>query len=243
MIYSHKRDVIHTFESNDALVLTNSIDTGNRIVDNSDDSVTPIGKHRGIPIFMQRLVALIALIVVSPVILVTMLMISIDSRGNCFFSQDRIGKFGRHFRMYKFRSMYLKTDPLYREPDPTKSDRDGVCKKYKEDPRITRVGRFIRKYSIDELPQLFNIVTGDMALIGPRPALSVEVDAYSTSALTRLNGVPGLSGLWQVSGRANTDFKTQVELDQRYLNQQSIWLDFYILFATVPSVIGAKGAY
>ncbi|MFQ3234646.1 MAG: exopolysaccharide production protein ExoY [Paraglaciecola sp.] len=207
------------------------------------DALIPLGKHRGIPMSIQRLVALVALIVVSPIILITTLLICIESKGNCFFSQDRIGKFGRHFCMYKFRSMYLKTDPLYQEPDPTKNDRDGICKKYKVDPRITRVGRFIRKYSIDELPQLFNIVTGDMALIGPRPALPIEVNAYPTSALSRLNGIPGLSGLWQVSGRANTDFKTQVELDQRYLNQQSIWLDFYILLVTVPSIITAKGAY
>lgn len=217
--------------------------TNNRYMSNTIESATPVGRHQGIPMLLQRFVALVALIILSPLLLATMWMIALESMGSCFFSQDRIGKFGRHFRMYKFRSMYLKTDPLYQEPDPATSDRDGVCKKYKVDPRITRVGRFIRKYSIDELPQLFNIVKGDMALIGPRPALGVEVNAYCTSAVTRLNAIPGLSGLWQVSGRANTDFKTQVELDKRYLNQQSIWLDFYILFATVPSVIGAKGAY
>lgn len=206
-------------------------------------SVNPIGKHRGIPILIQRFAALIALIVVSPILLTTMLLISKESQGGCFFSQDRIGKYGRHFRMYKFRSMYLETDLRYQEPEPTASDRDGVCKKYKVDPRITKIGRFIRKYSIDELPQLFNIVTGDMALIGPRPALSIEVDAYPSSALSRLHGIPGLSGLWQVSGRANTDFQTQVELDQRYLREQSIGLDLFILLATVPSVVFAKGAY
>jgi lipopolysaccharide/colanic/teichoic acid biosynthesis glycosyltransferase len=222
------------------MIYTNKLDN---ISINWQKSVDLIGKHRGIPMLFQRSAALIALIIVSPILLTTMVLICIESKGGCFFSQDRIGKFGRHFRMYKFRSMYLKTDPLYQDPDPTKSDRDGVCKKYRVDPRITKVGRFIRKYSIDELPQLFNIITGDMALIGPRPALSIEVDAYPASALTRLNGIPGLSGLWQVSGRANTDFQTQVELDQRYLKQQSIWLDLYILLMTVPSVVSAKGAY
>lgn len=201
------------------------------------------GKHTGIPMILQRLAALIALLAVSPILLITMLLICLESKGGCFFSQDRIGKFGRHFRMYKFRSMYIKTDSRYSEPDPTSSDRDGVCKKYKVDPRITKVGRFIRKYSIDELPQLFNILVGDMAMIGPRPALSSEVEAYPSNALSRLHGIPGLSGLWQVSGRANTDFATQVELDQRYLYEQSIWLDFYILIMTVPSVVFAKGAY
>ena len=213
------------------------------IVSNVNDSRIPLGKHRGIPMLIQRLLALVALIILSPILLIGMLLIRVESNGNCFFSQDRIGKFGRHFRMYKFRSMYLKTDPLYQEPDVTKNDRDGVCKKYKIDPRITKVGGFIRKYSIDELPQLFNIVNGDMALIGPRPGLPIEVDAYPTSALSRLNGIPGLSGLWQVTGRANTDFQTQVELDLHYLNHQSIRLDVYILLATVPTVITANGAY
>jgi exopolysaccharide production protein ExoY len=225
------------------MMFSSTIDTTNTTNSNPNGSHIPLGKHRGIPMSIQRFVALVALIILSPILLISMLLIRIESKGNCFFSQDRIGKFGRHFRMYKFRSMYLKTDPLYQEPDLTTNDRDGVCKKYKVDPRTTKVGRFIRKYSIDELPQLFNIVTGDMALIGPRPGLSIEVDAYPTSALSRLNGIPGLSGLWQVSGRANTDFQTQVELDQCYLNQQSIRLDVYILLMTVPSVITANGAY
>ena len=222
---------------------SNTNNTINIVDSHANDSHIPLGKHRGIPMSIQRFVALVALIILSPILLISMLLIRIESKGNCFFGQDRIGKFGRHFRMYKFRSMYLKTDPLYQEPDLTTNYRDGVCKKYKVDPRTTRVGRFIRKYSIDELPQLFNIVTGDMALIGPRPGLSIEVDAYPTSALSRLNGIPGLSGLWQVSGRANTDFQTQVELDQRYLNQQSIRLDVYILLVTFPTVITANGAY
>ncbi len=201
------------------------------------------GSHKGLPMFLQRGVAMLAILALSPVFLLTILLIRLESRGNCFFSQDRIGKYGRHFKMYKFRSMYLKTDPNYREPDPSQSDRDGICKKYKQDPRITKVGAFIRKFSIDELPQLINIARGDMALIGPRPALSIEVNEYPSSALVRLNGVPGLSGLWQVSGRADTDFKTQVNLDDEYLKKQSIWLDVKILFATIPCVISAKGAY
>lgn len=204
---------------------------------------TVSGAHRGLPMFLQRSAAMLAILALSPVFLLTIACIKLESRGNCFFSQDRIGKYGRHFKMYKFRSMYLKTDPKYREPDPSQSDRDGICKKYKKDPRITRVGAFIRKFSIDELPQLINIARGDMALIGPRPALSIEVNEYPSSALGRLNGVPGLSGLWQVSGRADTDFKTQVKLDNEYLQKQSILLDVKILLATLPCVISAKGAY
>ena len=209
----------------------------------SNQQVTLSGKHKGLPMFMQRSVALTALVILSPVLLTAMLLIRIESRGSCFFSQDRIGKYGRHFKMYKFRSMYFKTDPRYAEPDPSTSDRDGICKKYKNDPRISAVGAFIRKFSIDELPQLINIVKGDMALIGPRPALAIEVNAYPTSALCRLNGMPGLSGLWQVSGRADTDFDTQVALDDSYLQKQSIGFDIKILLATLPCVIAAKGAY
>lgn len=210
---------------------------------NSNQQVQLTGKHNGIPMCIQRSIALFALILLSPLLLLTMLLIRVESRGSCFFSQDRIGKYGRHFKMYKFRSMYVKTDHRYREPQPSTSDRDGICKKYKNDPRISIVGAFIRKFSIDELPQLINIVIGEMALIGPRPALAIEVNAYPTSALCRLNGMPGLSGLWQVSGRADTDFDTQVVLDERYLKQQSIYLDIKILLATLPCVIAAKGAY
>jgi exopolysaccharide production protein ExoY len=206
-------------------------------------SVMLPGKHKGIPMFLQRSLALIALICLSPMLMIVMFLLRLESRGNCFFSQDRIGKYGRHFKMYKFRSMYLTTDRRYAEPDPSTSDRDGICKKYRNDSRISIVGAFIRKYSIDELPQLINIVKGDMALIGPRPALAIEVNAYPTSALCRLNGMPGLSGLWQVSGRADTDFDTQVTLDERYLQKQSIGYDIRILLATLPCVIGARGAY
>jgi lipopolysaccharide/colanic/teichoic acid biosynthesis glycosyltransferase len=201
------------------------------------------GKHRGIPMLMQRLIALLALIVLSPLLLIFMLLIHCESKGNCFFSQVRVGKYGRHFNMYKFRSMYIPSDPKYKMPKAEDSDRGGVCQKYKKDPRITQIGGFIRKYSIDELPQLINIVKGDMALIGPRPGLSTEVDAYSSSEFGRVNGIPGISGLWQVSGRADTDFDTQVKLDKEYLKTQSIWLDLKIVLATFPCVISAKGAY
>ena len=201
------------------------------------------GKHNGIPMFLQRSVALMTLLFLSPLLLILMLFIRLESVGVCLYSQVRICKYGRLFRMYKFRSMYLKTDPRYVEPDASKSDRDGICKKYKNDPRISILGAFIRKFSIDELPQLINIIKGDMALIGPRPALAIEVNAYPTSAVCRLHGIPGLSGLWQVTGRADTDFDTQVVLDDCYLQQQSIAFDIKILLATVPCVINAKGAY
>lgn len=172
-----------------------------------------------------------------------MLLIRFESKGPIFFTQVRVGENGRHFHCYKLRSMYLKTDPKYREPDASASDREGVCKKYFNDPRITKVGKFIRKYSIDELPQLFNVLKGDMVLIGPRPHLTSEYRNYDSNIMPRLYCKPGLTGLWQVNGRADTDFAQQLQFDKDYIKLQSIWLDIRILFATIPAVLGAKGAY
>lgn len=201
------------------------------------------GKHRGLPVWLQRCAATAGLIVLSPLLLSVMLLITLESRGGCFYSQVRVGKFGRHFNMIKFRSMYLKSDPRYQEPNPEDSDREGVCKKFKRDPRVTRIGRIIRKYSIDELPQLLNVARGDMLLIGPRPALAQEVDAYQPTALARLNCEAGLTGLWQISGRADTTFEQQVQLDKRYIAGQSLREDMRILMSTIPCVLAAKGAY
>lgn len=199
--------------------------------------------HRGIPVYLQQVLSAIALLVISPLLLVVMILIKLESPGKILFSQIRVGENGRHFKMYKFRSMFLKSDPRYQEPDPTQSSRDGVCKKYINDPRITKVGKFIRKYSIDELPQLFNVVTGDMCLVGPRPALAIETYAYEFSEQDRLFSKPGLTGLWQVSGRANTNFIEQLQLDTSYISQQSIWNDCKIILLTIPAVLTAKGAY
>jgi lipopolysaccharide/colanic/teichoic acid biosynthesis glycosyltransferase len=201
------------------------------------------GKHHGLPFQCQRIIALAIVIATLPLILLTMICIRIESKGSCFYSQVRVGKYGRQFKMYKFRSMYIMSDTKYKEPTVSSSDRQGVCLKFKQDPRVTSIGRFIRKYSIDELPQLFNVILGDMALVGPRPALVSEVKKYSNDAYNRLNGYPGISGLWQVSGRADTDFETQVKLDTDYLKQQSIGLDLKIMIATIPCIILAKGAY
>ncbi|PKI18164.1 sugar transferase [Colwellia sp. 12G3] len=200
-------------------------------------------KHKGIPVILQQSVALIALLLISPLLLLVFIFIKTESTGSALFSQTRVGENGRHFKMYKFRSMYLKTDPHYQEPDPTQSSREGVCKKYINDPRITKTGQFIRKYSIDEIPQLFNIVRGDMCLVGPRPALSIETYEYDNDVQTRLFTKPGLTGLWQVSGRADTNFEEQLKLDKTYIKQQSFLMDCKIIALTIPAVLSAKGAY
>ncbi|MFT5851682.1 MAG: exopolysaccharide production protein ExoY [Colwellia sp.] len=206
-------------------------------------TVTKNYKHKGIPITLQKLVALLTLLLISPLLLLTLVLIKTGSPGNALFSQTRVGENGRHFKMYKFRSMYLKSDPNYCEPDPQQSSREGVCKKYINDPRITKIGQFIRKYSIDELPQLFNVVNGDMCLVGPRPALAIETYEYDNLIQPRLFSKPGLTGLWQISGRADTNFDEQLQLDKYYIKQQSIFMDCKIIVLTIPAVLTAKGAY
>jgi len=196
-----------------------------------------------IPVWIQKSIALVAIFLISPLILFVILLIVVESKGAPFYSQIRVGHHGRRFRIYKFRSMFTKDDPRYIDQSKIKSDRDGICQKSFQDPRITKVGRVIRKLSIDELPQLWNVVKGDMALIGPRPALPEEVAQYEYRALNRLNVIPGLTGLWQVSGRADTTFSEQIDLDLRYVNERSLGMDLMILLKTIPAVITGKGAY
>lgn len=191
----------------------------------------------GIPHFWQKLAALTGLVALSPLLLVVSLAIHCDSPGGVIYRQNRVGRNGRVFKMYKFRSMDSRVAAA------AASDREGICSKNFKDPRITGVGRIIRKLSIDELPQLWNVVIGDMALIGPRPALISEVEEYDYTMLDRFNVMPGLTGLWQVSGRADTTFEEQIQLDSDYVERQSFWLDITILAKTVPAVAFGKGAY
>lgn len=215
----------------------------NALFTGTDKAIDKNYKHKGIPVILQQSLAFIVLLLISPLLLLVLILIKAESSGSALFSQTRVGENGRHFKMYKFRSMYLKTDPNYHEPDPTQSSRDGVCKKYINDPRITKIGQFIRKYSIDEIPQLFNIVRGDMCLVGPRPALSIETYEYDNNVQARLFTKPGLTGLWQVSGRADTNFEEQLQLDKTYIKQQSFLMDCKIIVLTIPAVLSAKGAY
>lgn len=200
-------------------------------------------KKSGLPRTLQASAALLGMLCLSPLLLLVALIIRLESPGPVLFTQVRVGEQGRRFRLYKFRSMRTPNDPKYVDISKIKSDREGVCKKLFKDPRITRFGRFIRKYSIDELPQLLNVVKGDMVLIGPRPALPEETDQYELKACGRLEATPGLTGLWQVSGRADTTFEEQIELDLRYVREQSFLQDIRILFATIPVVVFGRGAY
>jgi len=202
-----------------------------------------INKQTGLPILLQKIVAVMMILLLSPVFILTSIFIRLESQGAAIYSQIRVGERGRRFKIYKFRSMYMPDDPKYVDINLIKSDREGVCKKLFRDPRVSRVGRMIRKYSIDELPQLINVVKGDMVLIGPRPALTQETDQYDYKSMSRLETQPGLTGLWQVSGRADTTFEEQVDLDIRYIKEKSLLTDLKILFATIPVVVFGRGAY
>lgn len=191
---------------------------------------------------MDIAVAGLALLFALPLFAMIALAIKLEDGGPVFFAQNRIGKHGRPFRMWKFRSMVV--DAGARQAALlAQSDRDATCFKMKRDPRVTRVGGLLRRLSLDELPQFFNIFGGDMALVGPRPALPREVLVYNKAALRRLAGKPGLTGRWQVAGRARIPFDTMVEMDVSYLEQRNLAHDLMLMARTVPAVLTARGAY
>ena len=158
------------------------------------------------------------------------------------FAQTRVGQFGREFKMYKVRSMCLDAEQRLQELLEKNHHKEGVTFKLKDDPRITRVGKWLRKFSFDELPQFFNVLSGDMSLVGPRPPVPREVAKYSLEHRRRLAIKPGITCIWQISGRSEIDFSGQVQLDVNYIETQSFWTDLSILARTVPAVLSGKGA-
>jgi lipopolysaccharide/colanic/teichoic acid biosynthesis glycosyltransferase len=206
-----------------------------------------VKKDRGMYFALKRLFDIIssglAMIVLSPVFLITAIAIKLeDPHGSVIFSQDRVGKDGKLFRMYKFRSMYADAEERLKELQD-QNEADGPVFKMKNDPRITKVGHFIRKFSIDELMQLVNVFKGDMSIVGPRPALPREVAEYDNYARQRLLVKPGLSCYWQVSGRSNIGFKEWMELDVKYIHEMSFLTDMKIIMLTIPAVLKGDGAY
>jgi lipopolysaccharide/colanic/teichoic acid biosynthesis glycosyltransferase len=178
-----------------------------------------------------------------PLCLLTALCIWIENPGTILFYQTRVGRNGKHFKFYKFRSMILNADHLKAELAAMNESTAGVIFKIKKDPRITRVGRIIRKLSIDELPQLLNVLIGDMSLVGPRPPLPSEVAKYTLDERKRLHVIPGITCLWQVSGRSDIPFNEQVMLDMQYIQSASLLNDLLLLLKTIPAVLTGKGAY
>lgn len=187
--------------------------------------------------------SLIGLIILSPLFLVIALAIKFDDpHGPVFYEQIRAGKENKPFEMFKFRSMCVNADEL-RDKLASKNEIAGAMFKMKNDPRITHVGKFIRKYSLDELPQLLNVVLGQMSLVGPRPPLPDEVKKYTKFDFQRLDVKPGCTGLWQVSGRSNVSFRQMVQLDVEYINERNAWFDLEILLKTVIVFFKPNGAY
>jgi exopolysaccharide biosynthesis polyprenyl glycosylphosphotransferase len=182
------------------------------------------------------------LVLLSPVFLLLATLVKLEDGGPIIFAQKRVGRWGRSFQMYKFRSMCPNAEEQLRQVLPQNQHVQGVTFKMKNDPRITRVGRWMRRYSLDELPQLCNVLKGDMSLVGPRPPLPREVELYSMCDRRRLATTPGLTCFWQVGGRSEIDFQEQVHLDVLYIESQSLWLDLKILCRTIPAVLSGRGA-
>ena len=191
---------------------------------------------------MDILVSSFALLLLLPILALLALIIRIDSPGPVLFTQRRVGKDGREFAFFKFRSMYADAEQRLGTL-MTANDRTGPVFKMRHDPRITRVGHWLRHSSLDEMPQLLNVLRGEMSLVGPRPALPREVALYTPPQRHRLCVTPGLTGLWQVSGRADLSFEESMQLDMDYIARRSLALNCVILFRTVPAVLTGRGAY
>ncbi len=190
----------------------------------------------------DRSSAVLGILALSPLLLGVAAAIKLTSRGPVFFRQERIGRSGAPFMMWKFRSMVVDADARVAELQD-QSDGNSVLFKMKRDPRVTKVGAFIRRYSIDELPQLFNVIRGEMSLVGPRPPLRREVEQYTHDVRRRLMVKPGLTGLWQINGRSDLDWDEAVRLDLRYVENWSFTFDLMIIWKTMGAVVASRGAY
>lgn len=189
------------------------------------------------------LVASFALVVLAPLFIFAYIAVRLTSKGPAFFAQTRVGRDGRHFQFYKFRSMYMDAEGRKVALMAQNESKDGVIFKMRNDPRITPVGRIMRKYSIDELPQLWNVLRGDMTLVGPRPPVPSEVAQYTLEERKRLSVIPGITCTWQISGRSDIPFHEQVRLDKEYIRTHGVWNDLRILLRTIPAILTGRGAY
>ncbi|MFQ5511638.1 MAG: sugar transferase [Candidatus Krumholzibacteriia bacterium] len=185
---------------------------------------------------------LLILLLLVPIIPLIAIMIKLDTPGPVFFRQERVGKNGRVFRFYKFRSMHREAERRRREVESL-NEQEGPIFKARSDPRVTVVGRFLRRSSLDEIPQIFNVLRGEMSIVGPRPHLPAEVERYQPWHRKRLEVMPGITCLWQISGRSHVSFNEWMRLDIEYLRLRSLRTDLVIFLKTVPAVIARKGAY
>ena len=187
-------------------------------------------------------VSTLLLLVLLPFLVVLTLLIVLDSPGNPIFAQRRVGRDGRTFRFFKLRTMVPDAEQRLAEVQHL-NQANGPLFKIRRDPRVTRIGHFLRRTSLDELPQLWNVLRGDMSLVGPRPPLPHEVEAYTPHQWRRLTVTPGMTGLWQVSGRSDLSFEDAIALDLTYVDTWSFWLDLSLLLKTALVVLVARGAY
>ena len=187
--------------------------------------------------------SMVLLVLLSPLLVTIAILVKLNSRGSVLYKQTRVMKWGRLFQMYKFRSMHTGADSRAKDLDASNEMAGGVTFKMKDDPRTTAVGRVLRRGSIDELPQLWNVIKGEMSLVGPRPPLPSEVAKYSLAERRRLDVTPGITCIWQVSGRSEIPFERQVELDVAYIESQSLGVDLKLLLKTIPAVLMGRGAY
>ena len=209
-----------------------------------EDIIVP--NENKVYLFLKRLIDIVGsglgILILIPVFLIIGILIKLeDPKGSVFFSQKRNGLNGKEFNMYKFRSMVHNAEDLL-ESLMSKNEMDGPVFKIKDDPRITKIGKFIRKTSLDELPQLFNVLKGDMSLVGPRPPIPREVIQYNKYQYQRLLVKPGITCYWQISGRNNIDFDEWVELDLKYIKERNLFKDIYIILMTLPVLFGDKNA-
>lgn len=204
-----------------------------------------IKKQLFYPVFKRSfdtIASLLALLLLSPLFLVIAVRIKLEDGGPVIYSQTRLGKNEKPFKMYKFRSMVQNADQI-KQQLLDQNEVEGAMFKMKEDPRVTKTGKWIRKYSLDELPQLVNVLLGDMSLVGPRPPLPSEVAEYTDYDKQRLLVTPGCTGLWQATIRNDSNFDEMVYLDIRYINKMNIWIDFYIILKTVWIMIKPNSAF
>jgi lipopolysaccharide/colanic/teichoic acid biosynthesis glycosyltransferase len=210
-----------------------------------EEPAVPVGNHflyEPVKRVVDAAAASFALLLFLPLVPFLFLLVRLESDGPFLFGQERAGRYGRVFRCYKIRSMIRNAEQL-RASLSHLNEADGAAFKIREDPRVTRVGRFVRRSSLDEFPQLINVLRGEMSLVGPRPQVPDEVARYSAQDRVRLLVKPGITCLWQISGRNDVDFGEWMRLDGEYVRRRSLKLDFWILMRTVPAVIARKGAY
>ena len=201
----------------------------------------PVG-YKFIKRFFDIVLSLLAIVCLSPLLIIVAILIYLDDKGSPIFSQVRFTENGKIFKMYKFRSMCMNAEERLKEVQHMNESKDGVIFKIKDDPRITKIGKFIRKTSIDELPQLFNILKGDMSIVGPRPPIAREVAQYTPYQINRFLVKGGLTCFWQCSGRSNIGFEEQVQLDIKYIENRSVWLDIKLILKTIKTVLKMEGA-